>query len=98
MLLSGGLIWALIGLSEQSASTAHMAEAAVRHSLLQYAELMLFMLVVMTYINAMTERRVFAALRSWMSSRNFSYRQLFWLTGGSTFFFPLFWTIYPPPC
>ncbi|MEN8179803.1 MAG: sodium:proton antiporter NhaD [Pseudomonadota bacterium] len=86
MLLSAGMIWALIGLSAQGTHEAQLAEAAVRHSLLQYAELMLFMLVVMTYINAMTERRVFAALRTWMSRRHYSYRQLFWLTGISTFF------------
>ncbi|MEN8130808.1 MAG: sodium:proton antiporter NhaD [Pseudomonadota bacterium] len=86
MLLAAGMIWALIGLSVQGSGASPQAEAAVRHSLLQYAELMLFMLVVMTYINAMTERRVFVALRSWMSSRRYSYRQLFWLTGVSTFF------------
>jgi Na+/H+ antiporter NhaD/arsenite permease-like protein len=86
MLLSAGMIWALIGLSAHKTGAAPLAESAVRHSLLQYAELMLFMLVVMTYINAMTERRVFAALRTWISSRHFSYRQLFWLTGCSTFF------------
>ncbi len=63
-LLSAGMIWALIGLSAQGVDEAQLAESAVRQSLLQYAELMLFMLVVMTYINAMTERRVFAALRS----------------------------------
>jgi Na+/H+ antiporter NhaD/arsenite permease-like protein len=49
---------------------------------------MLFMLVVMTYVNAMSERRVFAALRTCMSSRCYSYRQLFWLTGSSAFFSP----------
>ncbi len=86
MLLSAGMIWALIGLSVQGTGASQLAESAVRHSLLQYAELMLFMLVVMTYINAMTERRVFVALRTWMSSRHYSYRQLFWLTGSSTFF------------
>ncbi len=86
MLLAAGLIWALIGLSVHDTPAALQAESAVRHSLLQYAELMLFMLVVMTYINAMTERRVFAALRNWMSRRHYSYQQLFWLTGLSTFF------------
>ena len=39
-------------------------EAALRHNILEYAELMLFLLVAMTYINAMEERMVFGALRS----------------------------------
>jgi NhaD family Na+/H+ antiporter len=46
---------------------------------------MLFLLVAMTYINALEERRVFDALRSWMVQRGFSYRTLFWMTGGLAF-------------
>ena len=34
----------------------------------------------------MTERRVFAALRSWLTSRQLSYRKLFWITGVLAFF------------
>lgn len=48
--------------------------------------LFLFLLVAMTYINAMTERNLFAALRSWLLRRGFSYRQLFWITGYIAFF------------
>ena len=47
---------------------------------------MLFLLVAMTYINAMEERRTFDALRSWMVRKGFSYRTLFWLTGIMAFF------------
>ncbi|MBT4494713.1 MAG: sodium:proton antiporter NhaD, partial [Gammaproteobacteria bacterium] len=39
-----------------------------------------------TYINAMTERNVFEALRSWLVGREFGFRQLFWITGGIAFF------------
>ncbi|HBH35361.1 MAG TPA: sodium:proton antiporter, partial [Gammaproteobacteria bacterium] len=62
------------------------AEHAVRHNLLEYAELMLFLLVAMTYINAMEERQVFDALRSWLIQKGFGFRQLFWLTGFLAFF------------
>jgi NhaD family Na+/H+ antiporter len=65
---------------------SHQAEAAVRHNLLEYSELMLFLLVAMTYINAMDERQVFDALRSWLVRKGFSFRQLFWLTGLLAFF------------
>ncbi len=47
----------------------HAAEAAVRHNLLEYAELMLFLLVAMTYINAIAERGVFNALRDWLIAK-----------------------------
>ncbi len=47
---------------------------------------MLFLLVAMTYINAMEERRVFDALRAWLVSSGFGFRSLFWITGTLAFF------------
>lgn len=61
------------------------AEQAFRHTLLEYAELMLFLLVAMTYINAMEDRRLFDALRAWLVRSGFHLRTLFWLTGGLAF-------------
>ena len=40
----------------------------------------------MTYINALDERNVFQALRSWLVSRGFTLRTVFWLTGLLAFF------------
>ena len=53
---------------------------------MEYAELLLFLLVAMTYINAMEERRLFDALQAWMVGKGFSFRSLFWLTGILAFF------------
>jgi Na+/H+ antiporter NhaD/arsenite permease-like protein len=39
----------------------------------------------MTFINAMDERNVFEALRSWLIRKGFGYRALFWVTGGLAF-------------
>jgi Na+/H+ antiporter NhaD/arsenite permease-like protein len=86
MLFAAGIIWGLIGWYANQHNGGHEAELALRHSLLQYAELMLFILVVMTYINALAERRVFLALRTWVAHRNYSYRRLFWTIGLTTFF------------
>ena len=86
VILAAGLIWAIIAGVYVSHGFTHEAEQAVRHNLLEYAELMLFLLVAMTYINAMDERNVFEALRSWLVSRGFSYRSLFWITGALAFF------------
>ncbi len=88
VILAAGIIWALIAMviSGMPEVPAHAAEVAVRHNLLEYAELMLFLLVAMTYINAMEERQIFDALRSWLVRKGFGFRQLFWITGVLSFF------------
>ena len=85
VIIAAGLIWGIIAwiYTQHGLNTA--AEEAVRHNLLEYAELMLFLLVAMTYINAMEERRVFAALRSWLIRSGFGFRSLFWITGTLAF-------------
>ncbi|MCW8825985.1 MAG: sodium:proton antiporter NhaD [Gammaproteobacteria bacterium] len=86
VIIAAGIIWGMIGWVYMNHGMSHTAEAAVRHNLLEYAELMLFLLVAMTYINAMEERQVFDALRSWLIKKGFGFRQLFWLTGFLAFF------------
>lgn len=86
VILAAGIIWAAIAWVYVDNGLPHMAEHAVRHNLLEYAELMLFLLVAMTYINAMEERKVFDALRSWLIARGFGFRSLFWITGILAFF------------
>jgi NhaD family Na+/H+ antiporter len=81
VLVAAGIIWAMIGAAYVSEGLSAQSENAFRHTLLEFSELMLFLLVAMTYINAMEERRVFDALRSWMIRKGFSFTQLFWLTG-----------------
>jgi len=86
VILVAGLIWGIIGWVYASQGIPHAAEAALRHNFLEYAELFLFLLVAMTYIEAMRERLVFEKLKVWLISKQFSYRQLFWLTGFIAFF------------
>ena len=86
VILAAGMIWAIIAYQYAAASISHEVEEAVRHFLTEFAELFLFLLTAMTYVNAMSERRVFAALRSWLVSRRYSYRKLFWITGVLAFF------------
>ena len=83
MLIGAGLIWLLVGIVSPDAKATKDAFSA---NFLDFTELMLFLLVAMTYINAMEERRTFDALRSWMVRKGFSYRTLFWLTGVMAFF------------
>jgi len=86
VIIAAGIIWAMIGMVYMNHDMSEMAEHAVRHNLLEYSELMLFLLVAMTYINTMKERGVFDALRSWLIRKGFSFRTLFWLTGFLAFF------------
>ena len=86
VLVAAGVIWTLIGWHYVNLGMTDIAEAAFRHNLLEYAELLLFLLVAMTYINAMEERQLFDALRSWMLSKGLNLRSLFWLTGILAFF------------
>jgi Na+/H+ antiporter NhaD/arsenite permease-like protein len=87
VILAAGLIWILVAyMSATSGHDYHDLEAIIEHNLNEYAALFLFLLVAMTYINAMTERNVFEAMRAWLIRRQFSYRKLFWITGLVAFF------------
>jgi len=86
VLLAAGLIWILIAVVYQQHGFDHAAEVAIRHNFLEYAELFFFLLVAMTYINAMIERGVFDALRGWLVEKGFGYRTLFWMLGILAFF------------
>lgn len=89
VMVAAGIIWAMIAIvyaQQTDVAFHHTAEVMIRHNLLEYAELLLFLLAAMTYINTMGERGVFDALRSWLVNQGFSLRTIFWLTGLLAFF------------
>ncbi|TCS42404.1 sodium:proton antiporter NhaD [Reinekea marinisedimentorum] len=86
VMVSAGIIWIIIAFAYSSHHITGVIEEGIRHDFLEYAELFFFLLVAMTYINAMMQRGVFEALRNWLIERGFSYRQLFWMTGILAFF------------
>lgn len=86
VILAAGIIWAMTALVHSEAGHYDAIDEAITETLIEYAELLLFLLVAMAYVNAMTERNVFAALRSWLIRRRFTFRQLFWITGVLAFF------------
>jgi len=85
VILAAGIIWGAIALASPQ-DQSELVEQAFRHNLMEYAELMLFLLVAMTYINALDERLVFESIRAWLVRKGFGYRQLFWITGTLAFF------------
>ncbi len=86
VLMAGGLIWALIGIAYARAGLSDTAETAAQQVIAEFGELFLFLLVAITYVNTLEERRIFAVLRVWLTTRQLSYRQLFWITGVLAFF------------
>ncbi|MEI6894534.1 MAG: sodium:proton antiporter NhaD [Colwellia sp.] len=86
VLLAAGLIWILIAAYYSASGMPDASAVAIRHNFLEYSELFFFLLVAMTYINALLERDVFNALRDWLVHKGFSYRALFWITGILAFF------------
>jgi Na+/H+ antiporter NhaD/arsenite permease-like protein len=84
-LIGAGGVWILVALVFMRRGEGHLAEEAFRHNLLEYAELMLFLLSAMTFVNTLEERQVFAALRAALAGRGFTLRGLFWMTGALAF-------------
>ena len=81
IMVAAGFIWLLVAIAYNLQGDTASAGTAFKHDLLEFAELFLFLLAAMTYINTMEERGVFDILRDWLVVKGFSYRKIFWLTG-----------------
>lgn len=81
VMLAAGIIWMIVAIVYGQTGDHHTAEVMVRHNLLEFGELFLFLLAAMTYINTMEDRNVFDKLRAWLVSQGFSLRTIFWITG-----------------
>jgi NhaD family Na+/H+ antiporter len=86
VMLAAGIIWALVAYQYAGTDQPDAAAEAVHEYLTEFAQLFLFLLVAMTYVNAMSERNIFLALRSWLAQRAYTYRTMFWITGLLSFF------------
>ena len=85
VIVAAGFIWILVAIAYSAAGDTHTAEELVRHNLLEFAELFLFLLAAMTFINTMEERGIFEVLRAWLVNQGFSLRKIFWITGAIAF-------------
>lgn len=81
VMLAAGLIWILVALAFASIGDTTTPAAAIRHNLLEYVELLLFLLAAMTYVNTMAERNIFEKLRAGLVNSGYSLRKIFWITG-----------------
>ncbi|BCE00442.1 sodium:proton antiporter NhaD [Marinicellulosiphila megalodicopiae] len=87
VLLAAGVIWILVAILGNTVEGGkEIVGVALDHNLLEFSALLLFLLTAMVYVNALTERNVFEALRAYLVGKGLSYRQLFWITGILAFF------------
>jgi len=85
MLLAAAVIWLLAAFAYEVHGDTQTAGTLVRSALLSLTELLLFVLVMMTYVNAMEERGLFAVLRGKLVAQSASLRNAYWTTGACAF-------------
>lgn len=86
VIVAAGLIWLLIAGAYMTMGDTTTAASALRHNVGEFAELMLFIVVAVTFVNTMEERGIFEAMRVWLVGRGLTRRGLFWVTGVTAFF------------
>ncbi len=86
VMMAAGLIWALIGIAFSLSGQSEAAHTQALEIIEEYGELFLFLIVAITYVNTLEERRAFDVLRVKLVGLGLGYRQLFVLTGVLSFF------------
>ncbi len=86
VMIAAGLIWMMIGIAYAIAGQGEAAHAHAIAVIEEYGELLLFLIVAITYVNTLEERRAFEVLRARLVGMGLTYRQLFVLTGILGFF------------
>ncbi len=85
-LLIGTLMFMLLGIYF---TINHLDPSPLHHEMekliLEIAEIFFFLFVAMTYIETLIERKVFDVLKYRLTSRGYSYKKLFWITGALAF-------------
>ena len=87
VVIASGIIWMAVAITATSNGVPYNdINFTFRHVFLEFAELFMFLLVAMTFINTMTERNVFEVLRAWLVNMGFDFRKIFIITGVLSFF------------
>ena len=85
VMVGAGLIWILVAIAFHDDGHVPGVSVVLRNVLLEYAELFLFLLSAMSFVNAMVERNVFEVLRARLAATRLSARGVFWTTGAIAF-------------
>lgn len=86
VMVAAGLIWIVVAVAFHQMGRAGEVAGILRQVLVEYAELLLFLLSAMSFVNAMVERNVFEALRVKLMASHLSVRGIYWITGVCAFF------------
>ncbi|MDD3029540.1 MAG: sodium:proton antiporter NhaD [Alphaproteobacteria bacterium] len=86
VMIAAAFIWIFVALAYRVQGREHEVAQKLNIVLLEYADLLLFLLSAMSFVNSMVERNVFEALRSRLLAARISTRALFWITGAIAFF------------
>jgi Na+/H+ antiporter NhaD/arsenite permease-like protein len=85
VLVAAGLIWVFVGIGYAQIGRSNETLTIGRETLLEFAELLLFLIPAITYVNTLQELGLFDATRIWLTQRGASLRTLFWIVGGIAF-------------
>ncbi len=86
VMAAAGLIWIFVAIAFHQEGRGAEVAPYLRKVLLDYAELFLFLLSAMSFVNTMVERNVFEALRTRLMASKLSVRGIYWITGTIAFF------------
>jgi len=86
VMVAAGIIWILVAIAFHQEGRGPEVAESLRRVLLEFAELFLFLLSAMSFVNAMVERNVFEFLRTKLVAARLSLRGIFWITGAFAFF------------
>jgi Na+/H+ antiporter NhaD/arsenite permease-like protein len=81
IIIAAGVLWILVALSP----VASRGSEIVSRNILEFAELFLFILAAVSFVNTMEDRQVFDVMRTWLVKRGLSLRGVFWATGAMAF-------------
>ena len=86
VMIAAGLIWILVAIAFHLEGRPQEVGIQLRIVLLDYAELFLFLLSAMSFVNTMVERDVFEVLRARLTTLRLSARGVYWTVGTIAFF------------
>jgi Na+/H+ antiporter NhaD and related arsenite permeases len=86
VMMAAGLIWIFVAIGLHHEGRGSEVTEKLRIVLLDYAELFLFLLSAMSFVNTLVERNVFDMLRCRLTSLRVSARGIFWIIGAIAFF------------
>ena len=84
-ILTAGIMWGMISIAANETYEIIIINKSIKHTLLEYCELFLFLFVAMIYINSLKEFKILEKLKYIILSKKLSYKQIYWLSGFLSF-------------